>query len=104
MDDFERQLKQAMARKDAPVWFEAKVLAAVERQPQSAWSFFRLRWAAAAVASVLLVSGIAWQQRQESQERVAGERAKAQLELALRITSQKLQHIERQLEAAQERN
>lgn len=104
MDDFERRLQQAVARKEAPAWFEAKVLAAVERQPRTAWPFWRRRWAAAAFASMLLVSGIAWQQRQQSQERMAGERAKAQLELALKITSQKLQRIERQLEASQEGN
>jgi hypothetical protein len=29
MDDLEQQLKEALARKEAPPWFEAKVLAAV---------------------------------------------------------------------------
>ncbi len=104
MDDFEQQLKYALARKDTPVWFEAKVLAAVDRQPRPAWTFWRPRWMATAVASMLLVSGIAWQQHQHVQERIAGEHAKAQLQLALKITSQKLQHIERQLQAAQEGN
>lgn len=104
MDDLEQHLRQAMARKDAPAWLEAKVLAAVERQPRPVWSFWRRRWTAAAFASMLLVSGLAWQQRHNAQERIAGERAKAQLELALRITSQKLQHIEKQLQAAQEGN
>lgn len=104
MDDFERQLKSAMARKDPPAWFEARVLAAAERQPERRWQLWRPRWAVAAFASLMLVSGIAWQHEREVQERIAGERAKAQLQLALRITSQKLQHIGQELEAAQNGN
>ena len=104
MDDFEQLLKQAMARKEPPAWFEAKVVAAAERQPRQRWQFWRLRWAAAAFASLLLVSGVVWQHEREGRERAAGERAKAQLELALKITSQKLQHIEQRLEAAQDGN
>ena len=92
MDDFEQQLKRAMARTDPPPWFEAKVLAAAKRaQPAPKRKFWRLQWAVAALASVLVVSGVVWQ---HERERKAGEEARAKLELALKITRQKLQKIE----------
>ena len=88
MDDFEQQLKKAMARTDPPAWFEAKVLAAArQRRPEPK----RWRFLVAALASLLVVSGVVWQQERE---RKAGEEARAKLELALRITSEKLQKIE----------
>jgi hypothetical protein len=104
MDDFEQQLKRAMARQEPPAWFEAKVMSAAARQPRRRWEFWRMRWAAAALATVALTSGIVWQHQRESQERMAGEQAAAKLELALKITSKKLQHIEEQLEAVQQGN
>lgn len=103
MDDFEQQLKHAMARKEAPAWLEAKVLAEVRRreQPARRWS---VRWAAAALATVLVSSGVLWQHERDVRDRAAGEAAKAKLELALRITRTKLQQIDRQVTAVQERN
>lgn len=99
MEDFERQLKNALARKDAPEWFEAKVLAAVRRnggaqarRPALLW-----RWASALAATVLVVGGLTWQHERAVHERVAGEAAKARLQLALKITRAQLQRIERKL-------
>lgn len=102
MDEFEQQLKQALGRRDAPEWFEAKVMAAVRRAdaPRPWWQRWfaesRLRWATASLATVMVVTGVAWQRERVAEER-AGEQAKAQLELALRITAEKLQIIEHKI-------
>ena len=104
MDDLERQLKDALARKDPPDWFEAKVMAAAAREPRRARGWWErwlggpaLKWATAALA-VIAVTGIAWQRERLDEERIAGEAAKAKLELALRITSEKLQLIEQKIQ------
>jgi hypothetical protein len=97
MDDFERQLKQALERKEPSAWFEARVMAAASRAPRRSWAFWKTRWVAAACATVALTFGVVWQQQRERQERIAGEQAAAKLQLALRITSKKLQQIETQI-------
>lgn len=109
MDDFEQQLKRALARKDAPGFFEAKVLAAANRQQTGEMRVTRFvrpwsRWITAGAATVLMISGVVWQRERNDRERVAGESAKAQLELALKITSKKLKHIELQIENVQQGN
>ncbi len=104
MDDLERQLKRALAPKDAPSHFEAKVLSAVSRDEQRAtrWRWLAqpltLRWATVALAAVLLASGVTWQ---KERERAAGEQARAKLELALKITSEKLERIDREIRSLQ---
>ena len=108
MEDLEQQLKNALARKDAPEWFEAKVMAATRREeamkagrPAPRW---RWRWASALAATVLLIGGAAWQHERVVQQRAAGENAKARLELALKITRAKLQRIEQRLNEAERNN
>lgn len=96
MDDFEQQLKRAMGRTDPPAWFEAKVLAAATAGRRTAPRRWRLEWAVAGFMSVVVASGVFWHQERE---RRAGMEAKAKLELALKITSEKLQKIERQVES-----
>ena len=104
MDDFEQQLKNALARKDAPDWFEAKVTAAVRREapPPARRPVFGLRWASALAATALVIGGVTWQH--ERAERAAGEAAKARLELALKITRAKLQKIEQKLNEVERDN
>jgi hypothetical protein len=111
MDDFEQQLREALARKEPPAWFEAKVMAAAAREPERRrrwWGDWfaagRLRWAGAALATVMVAGGIAWERERAAEERAAGEQAKAKLELALRITSAKLRQIEQRVAAVQENN
>lgn len=112
MDDFEHQLRNALSRREPPPWLEAKVLAAASREPArvapSAWDRLvfgaRLRWVSAAVAVCLIVTGVAWQQERAAQERVAGVNAKAKLELALKVTSVKLQRIKQLVEAVNQDN
>jgi hypothetical protein len=99
MDDreLERELRETLRRTQAPAGFSARVFertsgkaaaAAWWRRPALAWS----------LASVLLVSAVggteAWHAHHE---RVEGERAKAELMLALRITGQKIQFAQSKL-------
>jgi hypothetical protein len=106
MEDLEQQLKNALARTDAPEWFEAKVMAAVRRDDgmPARRHALRWRWASALLATVLVVGGVTWQYERAVQERAAGEGAKARLELALKITRAKLQKIEQKLNEVERDN
>jgi hypothetical protein len=110
MDDFEKQLKEALSREDAPPWFEARVLAAAEAQAHREAPWWRrwfaqtnMRWATAA-AMLVMTAGV-WQQHERTvQERAEGEAAKERLKVALRITSTKLHRIQAKVEAIGEAN
>jgi hypothetical protein len=112
MDDFERQLQNALSRREPPPWLESKILAAateqrpVEQPP--AWEriapWLRLRWIPAVLAVCLIVTGIAWQRERAAQERADGESAKVKLELALKVTSVKLQKIKRLVDTVNQNN
>jgi hypothetical protein len=112
MDDFERQLENALSRREPPPWLESKILAAVKEQlPAEQPGFWeriapwlRLRWIPAVVAVCLIVTGIAWQREKTAQERAAGESAKVKLELALKVTSVKLQKIKRLVDTVNQNN
>ena len=95
-DDLERDLRESLAARPAPEGFAEKVLARVassEAQRQSRPALF-LHWrgalAAVLIAAVLISAGL-WQRRR--QQRIAGERARAQVLLALRITGSTLDAI-----------
>ena len=98
MDDFEKQLQNALARKEPSPYFEARVLGAVKRQTLERRASSRMWWASAVAASLLIVTGSAWQYERTAREEAAGKEAKARLELALRITSVKLQRISQKVE------
>jgi hypothetical protein len=123
MDDLERQLKDALAREEAPAGFEARVMSAVNQagasNRASARPHFgerprlgeRPRWqwilATAAAAVAMIGVGGEWEHHVamerikmahfEMEQREAGEAAKAQLQLALRITSTKLREIQQRI-------
>jgi hypothetical protein len=106
MDDFEKQLKDAFHRKEPSADFELRVLAAArEKQHRRSWLDLglalwmpgRLRWGVALAMSVALVAIVV--EKREASERAAGEAAKARLELALKITSTKLNKIREQVNA-----
>jgi hypothetical protein len=113
-DDLERQLTQALSRKDAPVGFAERVhllAAAASREPLrlTLWERLtgpgRLRWATALAALVLIAggAGTAWElEKSADRERIEGEAAKARLQMALRITSQKLRQIQERVQSAPE--
>jgi hypothetical protein len=98
MDDFEKQLQSALAKKDPSPFFEARVLGAVKRQALERRASSRMWWASAVAAALLVVTGSVWQHQRALQEEAAGKDAKARLELALKITSVKLQRISRKVE------
>jgi hypothetical protein len=98
MDDFERQLKEALAKKEPSPFFEARVLGAVKRQGRERRASARMWWASAVAAALLVMSGSAWEYERGVREQAAGQQAKARLELALKITSVKLQKISRKVE------
>lgn len=100
MDHLEKQLADALGRKEPSAGFEARVLAAAARRKQRRWFAPRFQWAAALAASLVLIAGVV--EYRESRQRAAGEAAKAQLELALRITSDKLQRISDRVNGGQE--
>lgn len=97
MDDLEKQLKSAFAKEDAPEWFEARVMAATRRaeahKPRRRW-----QWLVATAMAAMLAVTAGWEHQREVEERAAGEAAKAQLELALKITSVKLQQIQKRID------
>jgi len=97
MDDFEKQLQGALRRKEPSPFFEARVLGAVKRQARERRASIRMWWATAVAAVLIVVAGSAWQ-HQRAREEAAGKEAKARLELALRITSVKLQKISQKVE------
>jgi hypothetical protein len=100
MEDFERQLKNALARKEQPPSFEAKVFAAVAARRSGRSIFWR--WAAE-VAAVVLIAGGFWVRHEgEIRERAAGETAKARLQLALKITVTELSKIRRSVRTSTE--
>src|SRR5260370_14197045 len=110
IDDLDRQLSQALARKDAPEGFAERVhllAAAASREPMrlTLWERLtgsgRLRWATALAALVLIAGGVgtAWElEKSADRERIQGETAKARLQLSLRITSQKLRQIQERVQ------
>jgi len=98
MDDFEKQIKAALAKEDPSPFFEARVLGAVKRQAKERRASARMWWASAVAASLLVITGSAWQHERTIHEEAAGKEAKARLELALKITSVKLQRISRKVE------
>jgi len=92
MDDFEQQLEQqlkvALGRREPPAGFEARVLArASAKRPKLAF----LRWVVATASACAIAAGV-WT---DHRERVAGEDAKARLELALKVTVSELGKIQR---------
>jgi hypothetical protein len=98
MEDLERQLKDALARKEQPPAFEAKVFAAIHAGQSKSWAFWR--WEALA-ASVLALAAFGAHQH-AVRERAAGEAAKARLQLALKITVAKLSKIQQTVRTSTE--
>jgi len=121
MDDLERQLKDALAREEAPAGFEARVVSAVNQAAESKGTGARRfgdrphfgerprwQWIFATAAAVVVIGvGTEWEHHAamerikmahfEMEQRQAGEAAKAQLQLALRITSTKLEEIQQRI-------
>jgi hypothetical protein len=98
MEDFERQLKYALARKEQPPSFEAKTFAAIAAERSGRGMFWR--WEAVA-ASILIAAALWAQHERGAREQAAGEAAKAHLRVALNITVTELSKIQKTVNASQ---
>lgn len=97
MTNFDDELKEAFARREAPDGFADQVMARIAAEKKVVpIRRAPARWAAIAAAAVVLVAGGLYEQKR--QERIRGEYAKDQLMLAIGITEQKLaiagKHVE----------
>jgi anti-sigma factor RsiW len=99
IDEFERELKQAMVRRPAPPNLKRRVLEQREKQ-RTARAHQRALWWQRVAASILLAGVIAggykWRQAEEQRK---GEEAKQQVLTALRITNRALNDMNRRLTA-----
>jgi hypothetical protein len=104
MEDFERQLRDALARKEQPPAFEAKVFAAIAKSKSRrrvAW--WRASWRWEAVAASMLALAAFWSQHERTlRDRAAGEAVKARLQLALKITVTELAKIQKTVRTSTE--
>jgi hypothetical protein len=98
MTDFEDQLRKALKREEPSPFFEARVVAAAQRDARSRSTILRWRWMSAIAAGVLVMTGVVFEHRR-AEERERGEAAKAQLLLALKITQTKLEKIETKMDS-----
>ena len=96
MDDFERELREAMQRQPAPPGLKRKVLGRLWARAQHAHR--RVVWWQRLAASVVLAGAVggslAWR---NAEERRKGEEAKQQVFTALRITNHALHEMNAQL-------
>jgi hypothetical protein len=101
MDQFENDLKEALRQVDPPPGFEQRVLARLARESAAAHrrpSRFTA-WAAAAGLAFASLGGVAIYQYQQQQRAI---KARDQLLLALRITSQKLDVVRSRINSTNE--
>lgn len=96
LEELEHDLREGLAARPAPDGFAERVLARVaskqaRREPRpTLFLHWRGALAAVLIAGVLAVAGL-WQRQR--QQRIAGEHARAQVFLALRITNSTLDAI-----------
>ena len=99
MNQFERDLRESLRRREPPADFAAKVLA--RTRDTEVRSVFSWRWLAIAALVVLMVGGTLF--IQEQQRQVENEKTKQQLMVAMRITGSKIKEVQDRLNAIQER-
>ena len=101
MDDFERELHEQLQVRSAPEGFADRVMARVPHRRPAHFGWLRLgtpvwRWA---VATVLVASAVLGGIEHDRQQRLAGERAREQVLLALRITGSTLRDVQEKVSA-----
>jgi len=97
MNQCERDLHEALRRREPPVGFEAKVLA--RTTSPHAPGTFSWRWLAVAASVLVIVGAVVIQE----QRRAESEKAKEQLMIAFRITGSKVRDIQARLDSIQKR-
>ena len=104
MDDFEKELREQLQARSAPGGFADRVMARVSVRQASRGTFLGFglpvwRWAVAAVLVAAMVLGGV---ERDHQRRLAGERARQQVLLALRITGSTLRDVQQKVSARDE--
>jgi hypothetical protein len=107
MDDFERELREAMRRQSAPAGLKPKILAhRRQRRARRFPSLWIFQWgpataalAAMVVVVVIVAAGVGgFLMKREAEEHRRGEEAKQQVFTALRIANRALEEMNVQLE------
>jgi hypothetical protein len=105
LSEFERNLHEALRRREAPPGFETKVLARTREMEQAAktqrawaWSW---RWATA--AAMLVAIFVAFPAYRERQRQAEAEKSRDELLLALRITNSKLRLVQEKLSGMEQK-
>ena len=94
MDEFERELREQLSAREAPGGFADRVMARVAaKKPRRAWHPV-WRWAAVAAVLTAVAAGGVEHQREQ---RIAGERTREQVMLALRITGTTLRDVQEKM-------
>ncbi len=99
MDDFEKELSEAFARRPAPPSLARKIMARRSRQNTERIhhrTALLQRLAACLVLGVALAGGVRWRNLEEQRK---GEEARQQVLTALRITNHALDQVKNQLAA-----
>ncbi len=99
VDEFERELKQAMERRPAPPSLKRRVLQQRNMRRTERVHSYTIWWqrlAASVLLAGVLAGGYSWRQ---AEERRKGEEAKQQVLTALRITNRALNDMNRRLVA-----
>jgi hypothetical protein len=96
MDDFERELRQALERRPAPPALKRKLMASRRLRGPQGHSLIWQRLAASLVVASLLAGGFGWRYREQQRR---GEEAREKVFTALRITSHALNQMNTQLAA-----
>jgi hypothetical protein len=106
MEPLEQKLKRALERQDPPPGFAGRVLARLERRespgPKRRWAWpewtlargWRTALATGLALFMVLGAGLGYRQHQQ---RLRGEKARAELMLALQITGKQLNRVHRVL-------
>ncbi len=100
-NDLERNLKEALRRKEPSADFTARVMARLPEERASFWSAWfgmpALRWAGA-VAIVIILGSSGFFYREHQLELKRGREARQQVMLALKITGTKLQVAQQKIQ------
>jgi len=96
MTDFEDQLRRALAHEEPSAGFAERVVARATKRRPALWANWRA-WTAVGVAACLCLGALDLEIEHQRRVRAQGEAARAQLVQAMRITSVKLQKIQRKV-------
>ena len=98
MDEFEKELRDHLQARPAPAGFTDRVMRRIDgSKPRRTWTFlWQPAWRWAAVAILLAITALGSLEH-ERQQRIAGERARQQVLLALRITGTTLNQVQQKV-------